>query len=211
MTHTERKPVAAFKQARSRATRDRIFLAAREEFSIRGFHGARIERVASAAGVNKQRIYAYFHSKAGLFEAVLTHAYTEMVAEEERIVALLDNPGPHDLITALFDHYMSFHDRHPYFWRLLAWENLSGGQHAQALKGLRTKTLRHLRQRFRTGQTQGIHKDGIAPDTFIFVVMAVVFFYFSNRLTMSQTLNRDLSDPVVRRQILGDIMKLMSA
>jgi AcrR family transcriptional regulator len=211
MTPNKRTPVVVLKQARARATRDRLLCAARDEFSVRGFHGARIERVAAAAGVNKQRIYAYFHNKAGLFEAVLTQAYAEMVAEEERLVALLENQAPLDLATALFDHYMSFHDRHPHFWRLLAWENLSGGQHAEALKGLRAKTLRHLRQLFRTGQTQDAYKAGIDPDTFIFLVMAVVFFYFSNRLTMSQTLGRDLSDPKIRQKILSDILKLISS
>jgi AcrR family transcriptional regulator len=202
---------APCKQARSRATRDRIFLAARDEFSAHGFHGARIERVATAAGVNKQRIYAYFHSKADLFAEVLKHAYSEMVVDEKRLLSRLEQGAPGDLSATLLSHYMSFHDRHPHFWRLLAWENLSGGQHAKVLKGLRTATLHRLRRFYRKGQAEGACRRGVAPDTFIFAVMAIVFFYFSNQFTMSQTLNRDLRDPRVRRRLLRDVLKLMSA
>jgi TetR/AcrR family transcriptional regulator len=49
--------------------RDRILAAAEAEFSSEGFGGARIERIAAAAGVNKQLLFHYFHSKRGLFDA----------------------------------------------------------------------------------------------------------------------------------------------
>src|SRR2546430_14426564 len=49
----------------------RLIAAAREEFSRRGFDGARVEQIARRAGVNKQLLFYYFHSKRGLFTAVL--------------------------------------------------------------------------------------------------------------------------------------------
>lgn len=48
--------------------------AAREEFAERGFAGARTQRIAARAGVNKQLLFYYFGSKRGLYEAVLSHA-----------------------------------------------------------------------------------------------------------------------------------------
>lgn len=54
--------------------------AAREEFAAMGFHGARVERIARAAGVNKQLLFYYFHSKHGLFEAVVRAAVDELEA-----------------------------------------------------------------------------------------------------------------------------------
>jgi AcrR family transcriptional regulator len=51
--------------------REAILAAARAEFSRRGPAGARVDRIAAAAGLNKRMIYHYFGSKAGLWAALL--------------------------------------------------------------------------------------------------------------------------------------------
>ncbi len=45
----------------------RIVVAARDEFARRGLAGARVEQIARRAGVNKQLLFYYYHSKRGLF------------------------------------------------------------------------------------------------------------------------------------------------
>ena len=45
--------------------------AATAEFSEHGLAGARVDRIAASAGVNKERIYQYFGKKDDLFAAVL--------------------------------------------------------------------------------------------------------------------------------------------
>lgn len=52
-----------------RERRAEILTAAEREFGEHGWSGARVERIASSAGVNKQLIFHYFDSKAGLFAA----------------------------------------------------------------------------------------------------------------------------------------------
>jgi AcrR family transcriptional regulator len=52
-------------------TRTRILEAARVEFAAVGGAGARVDRIAAAAGVNKRMIYHYFGSKEGLYAALL--------------------------------------------------------------------------------------------------------------------------------------------
>ncbi|MBI1967926.1 MAG: helix-turn-helix transcriptional regulator [Gemmatimonadetes bacterium] len=62
---------------------------AREEFARRGFEGGRVERIIRGAGVNKQLLFYYFHSKRGLFHAVLAR-----VAEDlEQALASLAFPA----------------------------------------------------------------------------------------------------------------------
>src|SRR6266576_2986568 len=56
----------------------RIVAAAREEFAKRGFAGARVNQIATRAGVNKQLLFYYYHSKRGLFQAVLAQCATEL-------------------------------------------------------------------------------------------------------------------------------------
>jgi AcrR family transcriptional regulator len=56
----------------------RIVTAAREEFARRGLDGARVERIVAQAGVNKQLLFYYFHSKQGLYHAVLAQAASDL-------------------------------------------------------------------------------------------------------------------------------------
>ena len=65
---------------KTRNTRALIKKAAAKEFAEHGFSGARVERISSAAGVNKQLIFYYFHSKAGLFDAIVKSADEDLAA-----------------------------------------------------------------------------------------------------------------------------------
>ena len=52
-----------------------ILAAARDEFAEHGLGGARMDRIAERAGLNKRLIYYYFEDKERLFQAVLEQAY----------------------------------------------------------------------------------------------------------------------------------------
>ena len=56
----------------------RILAAAREEFARWGLDGARVARIARRAAVNKQLLFYYYHSKRGLFQAVLSRGAREL-------------------------------------------------------------------------------------------------------------------------------------
>jgi AcrR family transcriptional regulator len=62
-----------------RATRRRLLEAAAAEFAAYGIAGARVDRIALAARVNKAQLYGYFGSKDGLFDAVFGEHIEEMV------------------------------------------------------------------------------------------------------------------------------------
>ena len=56
-------------------TREKILDAARTEFARCGLAGARVDRIAVAASVNKAMIYYHFHSKENLYETVVTEFF----------------------------------------------------------------------------------------------------------------------------------------
>ena len=62
-----------------------ILDAAREEFARYGLAGARVDRIAERAGVNKRLIYYYFDSKDGLFLAVLEQTYLDIREAEKQL------------------------------------------------------------------------------------------------------------------------------
>jgi AcrR family transcriptional regulator len=55
--------------------------AARIEFADFGFDGARIDRIAGRAGVNKQLLYYYFGSKTGLYQDLIDMAFADLAAD----------------------------------------------------------------------------------------------------------------------------------
>jgi AcrR family transcriptional regulator len=96
-------------------SRDRILAAARDEFAARGFAGGRVDRIAAAATINKERLYAYFGGKEGLFVEAMAAAIREIGVEVSREAR--DLP---DLAGRMFD----FIGAHPGNLRLLTWARL---------------------------------------------------------------------------------------
>ena len=64
--------------------RGRILAAAQTEFAAHGFAGGRVERIAAAARVNKQLLFHYFDSKAGLYRASAAEAASRADFEPPR-------------------------------------------------------------------------------------------------------------------------------
>lgn len=100
------------------ATRRRILDAARAEFSEFGPAGARINRIAAASGANKERIYANFGSKEGLFEAVMSDT---LAAHADAMWEW--GTSAEDLV----DRLRRNHKRSPDLLRLMLWEALQFG------------------------------------------------------------------------------------
>ena len=97
---------------RATDTRSRILDAALTEFSAYGLAGARTDRIAHAAGVNKALLYYYFDSKENLYIASL-----EMISAKirDRTLAVFlreCSPGERVLRSALehFDRILTQHE-----------------------------------------------------------------------------------------------------
>ena len=97
------------------ATRQRLLDAATEEFAARGIAGARVDRIALAAGSNKAQIYHYFGSKDALFEAVFDRVVEATLSETP-----IDPSDLPEYAGRLFDRYQS----HPEIQRLATWYRL---------------------------------------------------------------------------------------
>ena len=96
----------------------RIVRVAREEFASRGFAGARVHHIARRAAVNKQLLFYYYHSKHGLFQAVLAQAAGEL---EGALSALHSPPGPPlERLRVMLDAQFDFLSRNPELVALLA-------------------------------------------------------------------------------------------
>jgi AcrR family transcriptional regulator len=102
-------------------TKQLLLDAAVAEFSARGLAGARVDRIASSADVNKERIYQYFGDKQQFFGEVLMRGLG---------IAIDAAPISGTGINAVVDHAVRVFDyicAHPELSRLTFWEGLELG------------------------------------------------------------------------------------
>jgi TetR/AcrR family transcriptional regulator len=132
----------------------RIAAAARQEFARRGFAGARVERIARLAGVNKQLLFYYYHSKRGLFQAAVHRGVTEL---EAALAANAHLSGrPLDRLRQLLTTLYEFLEQHPDLVALLA--------HAERPDGAPfAPPVRRIVVLLAEGQGLGLVRDDVDP------------------------------------------------
>lgn len=113
-TKGRRAPAPNERQRDPERTKARILEAAIEEFSAKGYTGARVSEIAARAGVNQQLIAYYFDGKAGLYRE-LGRQWRAYEAE-----AFPDDLAPAEMIK----RYVHASVDHRQGSRLLAWEGL---------------------------------------------------------------------------------------
>ena len=189
-------------------TRRAILAAATKEFSAKGFHGARVDAIARRAGVNKERLYANFGSKDGLFQETLRACFLE-IAEEERQFLSISRDDTRSFPEKVLRSYFEIHQRRPWLWRLLAWENLDGGKHSSILEGVKRPVFEHLRTLHQAGQESGLFSREISFETLMFVLTAVSAFYHSNERTLSKTIGLNASEPKELERLITETLGLI--
>jgi TetR/AcrR family transcriptional regulator len=90
-TTRTRRPAPRRRTARPADSQERILDAALKEFAARGFAGARVDRIAAAARLNKAMLYYHFGSKAGLYRTAIQHRLGTLASRLEAI-ASADKP-----------------------------------------------------------------------------------------------------------------------
>lgn len=182
----------------ARAQRD-ILAAARAEFAAFGLAGARVDRIAAVAGLNKRMLYYYFHNKEGLFTAVLEQVYAELCALAETLE--VEEGDPLDrlavFVEQVFDHYA----RHPDSITLLNSENLHGGRHLAAsprLEEMSPGFRARLARLIARGEAKGSFRPGLDAVSLYLSIVGQIYFAPSNAATLSLFFGRDLTRPEAR-------------
>ena len=122
----------------SAATRSRLLDAAIAEFADHGLAGARVDRIAAAAAVNKRAIYDYFGNKEGLFDTALIRVISDL----NEAVPLRENDLP-GYAAELFDYLLA----HPEAVRMIAWRRLERPQAGSGLSGTFVEPMMEIRDR----------------------------------------------------------------
>lgn len=207
---TARRPAAVTAARDPDANRARILEAATAEFARHGLGGARVDRIAAAAGANKRMLYYYFGNKEALFTAVLEAAYESIRAAETRL-SLLDVPpdeGIRRMIAFTWNYYLA----HPEFLTLLNSENLHEARHLKVSPKIRTMNspvIATLGEILRRGGRLGVFRANPHPLQLYISIAGLSYFFLSNNDTLSAVFDRDLARPAARRDRLAHMTDLV--
>jgi AcrR family transcriptional regulator len=181
-----------------------ILAAARDEFAEFGLGGARMDRIAERASLNKRLIYYYFEDKEKLFEAVLEQAYLH-IREAERELKLLDLK-PADAVRRLVEFTWNYYLDHPEFLTLLNSANLHKARHLQGsdrVREMNSPLIAMLGEILERGRKEGSFRGGIDPVQLYVSIAALSYFYLSNSFTLSSIFGRDLMAVKARSERLS--------
>ena len=193
-------------QQRAVNTKRKILDAAIEKFAASGFAGTTVEDISVAAGVNKQRIYAYFNSKQKLFEAALLAVFQEVgICSVEAVKRAAAQPDK--LSCIMLEEFFRVHQEHPELHRLLAWANLQENESVQILAGVRSKENSALREIFEDAVKQKLIID-IKFENWLFTLLALSCFYYSNLRTMQYTHDPSMKDVSWKSALLNDAARM---
>ncbi len=179
----------------AQASRAAILQAALDEFSSVGYDGARVDRIAAAAGLSKPMLYGYFGDKDELYKAALREAYVQIRAGEEALA--LDALSPEEALAALVMFTMTHFRTRPWFITMLNTENLRKGSTINAIgdrREIQSKLLVKLSDVLERGWKDGVFHRRAEPLEVYLMIASLCYFPVSNRFTLAEVFGFDASE-----------------
>lgn len=177
------------------ASRKRLLDAGIKLFSQRGPDGTSVAMIARDAHLNRRMLYHYFGSKDGLYQAIILHAYERLCSVDVEFTQVL--LPVEKLLKKMIRAYYEFFAANLWVVRLLAWENLRHGKSAREIDitTLKAPIIEALHIALTRGKKEGRFRRNIDEKQLLISCMALSYFYFSNRHTVSQALGVNLASP----------------
>lgn len=141
-------------------TRPKILRAATEEFAENGLAGARIDRIAGKAGINKAMIYYHFSSKENLYKEVIDSQIDKLGSVIGELV--VPEADLESSLKKLSEIYHNILGADVYFRRILLHELASGGVFLMEAM-LQLIYGREIPARMRKKLSEGIEAGGVRP------------------------------------------------
>ncbi len=199
-------------QKRAEKTRSDILVAAEQEFSEKGYYGARMDVIARTSGANKSLIYRYFGDKDALYRVVFYSVY-DRFSNLERTVVEQQGLNWREKLRRFIRLDFEFLMQNPTYVRILMWENLN---HAtiykeRGLKNPKGPIIQALERIIEEAAVECKACATVSAQTLLQTIYACCFNYFTNLDTMSDVLDMDLSDPKVMSSRIDSVTDMVIA
>ncbi len=182
-------------------TRDSLLMAAIKIFAEHGFDGGSIDQISKAANSHDRMIYYYFGNKESLFVAALEEIYRRFNVAEAALTLDLDQPKR--ALEQVVRFVLHYYKKHPEFVTLLNSENLHRGKHiarSDKAQQFSSPAISVVDDVLRRGIAEGSFRATVASRDLYMMIVALGYFYQSNRFTLSAFLGENLETPEVFEQ-----------
>ena len=106
-------------------SKEKILAAATEEFAEFGISGARVNRIAEKAGINKAMLFYYFSSKENLYKSVLRQTVLELLSRIKSI--LKPNLKASEFFEKMPEIYINYFSKNEAFIKIMGRELINNG------------------------------------------------------------------------------------
>jgi AcrR family transcriptional regulator len=189
----------------SQSTRALVLRIAAKEFATQGFAGARLQEIATAAGLTRAMIYYYFGGREGLYATVLENAYQRIWEAEQAIHTWgLD---PERALRRLVEFRVDYYIENPDFVSLVSIENQQEARYLKCLSRVAlsaTPSLAHTAEVLAQGQAAGVFRLDIDVVDLYQIIVSLGFFNVANRHTFGTIFKRDWADASHVRKVAID-------
>src|SRR4030042_708618 len=169
------------------STEEKIKKAALREFGLYGFEGARVDRIAQKAKINKAMIYYHFKGKENLYEAILSDAFKTVFL---RITGSISKENrPDEQLESIIGEFIDFiRTVDQDFVKMMLRELSSGGKYFKKLMlpGVIIPVMKIVQEIISSGIKQGIFKEIPPHYTFLQALGSIIFFN-ALRVTLQDT------------------------
>ena len=203
MPEKKTKPSKNTKPAKrdAAASREKILLAATEEFAENGYDGARVDRIAQRSQLNKNTLYHYFGSKDQLFTAVLERAYSTIRTRQNDLS--IRGMTPQEGMRLLVEFTAQIWVETPEFNKLLFSENLHEARHikqSDLIPKMYNPLMETIRELLDKGEQTGVFRRGIDPVDLYISISALSSHYISHQYTFEAIFKKPLMEEARLRE-----------
>ena len=194
------------------AVRDSILWAASEEFSQRGYYGARVADIATKSHFSKRMIYYYYKGKRTLYQAVLLEAYRFIRRAE--IGLQLEGCTPRAALELLTRNTFDYHANNEAFVRLVVDENMHGGRNIgdiQQIRSVNASVIDQLADICARGRLDGSLRSDLDPLQLHLSISSLCFYAVANRHTVAAIFDFDVTSEVARQLRRNEAVRMVLA
>ncbi|OWT62071.1 TetR/AcrR family transcriptional regulator [Candidimonas nitroreducens] len=182
-----------------------IIDAARKEFALKGYAGARMESIAQTAGINKELIYHYFRSKEHIFQEVRGLHRTDVLTNDARLDPATDPSGATD---GLFAWRFDTAAKHMEWVRFLTWEAAQSQDDKVPGEQGRREGMQRTIDRLREAQQNGRISNAFDPRLLQLAVFALATYPLAYGQITRMVTGKSPSDPAFQKEWHEFLQKL---
>lgn len=157
--------------------RGKILRAAEKEFARNGYAGARVDKIAKAARIDKATLYYYFRTKQDVYNAVfveLTQAFASLSSK-----GFEQDTNPGEELEAFLDVLVDFLDKHKSFALILRRElSEPGSSRRGVIYGSLSPLIHRVRDFVYRDMARGEMRK-VDPEHALYSIFEVLFGYFT--------------------------------